>query len=449
MRLETTILAAVVAGGCRLIDTAHRCMPFRMLATAGPGANIVTMLIAESTIAAPGVRRPSIRPTEVAHWGGVFAMTLCVFALIASEFMPVSLLTPIASALDVSEGLAGQGIAISGAFAVLTSLTISRVSQRVDRKMVLLALTALMGLSGAVVGLAQGYLAYMAGRALIGVVVGGFWSMSAATAMKLVPAAAVSRALATFNGGNALATVVAAPLGSYLGAVIGWRGAFFCLVPIAAAAFVWQCFSLPSMPPKPRRSGAGNAIRLLKRPQVALGMAAVGLFFMGQFALFTYLRPFLESVTGVDVSTLSLMLLALGIAGFVGTTVVGTVLKRSLYGTLALIPVAMAAIAVALVVVGASLPATATLLALWGLVATAAPVGWWTWLARTLPDDADAGGGLLVAVVQSSIALGSTVGGVLFDRGGPAATFAFSAGLLLLAASLAWLTRRVEPGKPR
>ena len=106
MRLETTILAAVVAGGCRLIDTAHRCMPFRMLATAGPGANIVTMLIAESTIAAPGVRRPSIRPTEVAHWGGVFAMTLCVFALIASEFMPVSLLTPIASALDVSEGLA-------------------------------------------------------------------------------------------------------------------------------------------------------------------------------------------------------------------------------------------------------------------------------------------------------------------------------------------------------
>ena len=402
------------------------------------------MPIAEHTVAAAGSYRSAAVPTEVAHWGGVFAMTLCVFALIASEFMPVSLLTPIASALGVSEGLAGQGIAISGAFAVFTSLSISRVSQRLDRKTVLLSLTALMGVSGAVVGLAQGYFAYMAGRALIGVVVGGFWSMSAATAMQLVPKGSVPRALATFNGGNALATVVAAPLGSYLGAVVGWRGAFFCLVPIAAAAFVWQCLSLPSMPPKPRRSDTGNVFHLLQRRQVALGMLAVGVFFMGQFALFTYLRPFLETVTRVGVSTLSLMLLALGLAGFVGTTVVGIFVKRSLYGTLALIPLCMAAIAIALVAVGASLAATTTLLAAWGLVATAAPVGWWTWLARTLPDDADAGGGLMVAIVQLSIALGSTVGGVLFDRSGHAATFVFSAGLLLVAAGLAWLTRRAD-----
>lgn len=59
--------------------------------------------------------------------GGVFAMTLCVFVLIASEFMPVSLLTLIASDLHITEGLAG-GIAISGALAVITSLTISHIA---------------------------------------------------------------------------------------------------------------------------------------------------------------------------------------------------------------------------------------------------------------------------------------------------------------------------------
>ncbi len=69
-----------------------------------------------------------------AHWGGVFAMTLCVFALIASEFMPVSLLTPMAADLRVSEGLTGYGIAISGAFAVLTSLSISRLAGAMNRR---------------------------------------------------------------------------------------------------------------------------------------------------------------------------------------------------------------------------------------------------------------------------------------------------------------------------
>src|SRR3546814_11389974 len=98
----------------------------------------------------------------------------------------------------------------------------------------------------------------MIGRALIGVVVGGFWSMSAAVAMRLVPADKVPKALAIFNGGNALAVVVAAPLGSYLGGIIGWRGAFFCLVPVELIAFVWQWISLPSMKAAPRAVATGN-----------------------------------------------------------------------------------------------------------------------------------------------------------------------------------------------
>lgn len=181
------------------------------------------------------------------RWGGVFAMSFGAFALVASEFMPVSLLTPMAVDLQVSEGMIGQGIAISGVFAVLTSLSISTLAGSMNRKTLLLGLTALMAVSGALVALSPGYLLFMVGRALIGVVIGGFWSMSAATAMRLVPATRLSRALAIFNGGNALATVLAAPLGSYLGAIMGWRGAFFCLVPVAMIVLVWQWISLPSL----------------------------------------------------------------------------------------------------------------------------------------------------------------------------------------------------------
>ena len=381
---------------------------------------------------------------QPAHWGGVFAMTLCVFALIASEFMPVSLLTPLASDLKVTEGMAGQGIAISGSFAVLTSLSISTVARNINRKALLLALTALMCLSGAIVGLATNYVTYMSGRALIGVVVGGFWSMMAATAMQLVPPSKVPRALALFNGGNALATVVAAPVGSFLGSTVGWRGAFFCLVPIALIAFAWQWCSLPSMPARGRAPGSGNVFRLLKNPLVRRGMFGIGLFFMGQFALFTYLRPFLETVTRVNASTLSLILLVIGISGFVGTIVIGWFLKRGVYRILAVIPVLMAGVAATLIFSGESLTTTTALLGAWGLLATGAPVGWWMWIARTLPADAEAGGGLMVAVVQLCIALGSTIGGMLFDSSGYWSTFAFSAGLLLAGAFMVLLTARAD-----
>ncbi|WP_277972882.1 MFS transporter [Pantoea agglomerans] len=371
-------------------------------------------------------------------------MTLCVFALIASEFMPVSLLSPLSQDLAVSEGLVGQGIAISGALAVITSLSITRIAGNLDRKILLLALTLVMALSGLMVAMAPNYLTYMTGRALIGVVIGGFWSMSAAVAIRLVPSGQVPRALAIFNGGNALATVIAAPLGSYLGSVIGWRGAFFSLVPVALIALFWQAFTLPSMPVDSAQQRSGKILQLLRSPLVTVGMAACGLLFMGQFTLFTYLRPFLETVTQVDVSALSLVLLTIGVAGFIGTLIIGAVLQRGFYLTLMIIPLIMALVALLLMVFGHHLWLVAPLLGIWGLVATAAPTGWWAWIARTFPENAETGGGLMVAIVQLSIALGSTLGGLAFDHAGWQTTFAISATLLVTAAGLAMITARKE-----
>lgn len=382
-------------------------------------------------------------PTKTdAHWGGVFAMTLCVFVLIASEFMPVSLLTLIANDMHITEGLVGQGIAISGALAVLTSLTISRIAGNLNRKYLLLGLTVLMAISGMVIAIAPNYPVYMLGRIMIGVVIGGFWSMSAATAIRLVAQHQVPRALAILNGGNALATVVAAPLGSYLGTTVGWRGAFLCLVPVAIAAFIWQCISLPSMENDKRQKQQGSMIRLFRISNVPTGLVACGLFFVGQFALFTYVRPFLETVTSVGPSGLSLILLAIGVAGFVGTMIISTLLNARFYQTLIMIPLLMAAIAGTLLLVGHSIWAVAVLLSLWGLLATAAPTGWWTWIARTLPEDAETGGGLMVAVIQLSIALGSTAGGLVFDSLGWRSTFGLSGIILLGAVAMTFLTSR-------
>lgn len=375
-------------------------------------------------------------------WGAVLAMSLGAFALVASEFMPVSLLTPIAANLHISEGQAGQAISVSGAFAVLTSLFISSLTKGINRKTLLLSLIGMMIISGTVVSLAPTYIIFMLGRAMIGVVIGGFWSMSAATAMRLVEDHHVPRALAILNGGNALATVIAAPAGSFLGGLIGWRSAFFCVVPVAVIVFVWQLISLPSMPSERNRQSA-SVFALLTRPIVRVGMSAVSLFFMGQFTLFTYVRPFLEDVAHVDVRTLSLILLSMGISGFVATVLIGSALKKSVYPVLISIPLLMAFLAFGLLVLGKWIIVSAVILTVWGLFATSAPVGWWSWLARTLPRDAEAGGGLMVAVVQFAITLGATCGGILFDGIGYQATFAASAVVLLVAAWLAFATMRL------
>jgi predicted MFS family arabinose efflux permease len=377
-------------------------------------------------------------------WSAVFSMALCVSVLVASEFMPVSLLTPIAADLEVSVGNAGQAISISGIFAVVTSLFIATLTRRLDRRKLVLGLTMLLIVSGTVVTVAPSYPVLMLGRAMLGISIGGFWSMSTSIVMRLVSQEKVPKALALLNAGNAIAATISAPVGSLLGAYIGWRGAFFLIVPVGLLALVWQWGSLPALAPRYGRRGP-NVFKLLLHPPVAAGMAAILLLFMGQFALFTYLRPFLEQVTRLGITALSLMLLVMGLAGVVGTWVISRMLDRRLFSLLMAIPFLMAMIALSMIAFGTeALPVFAALVG-WGFLGTAAPVGWGTWLSRLLPEDAEAGGGLQVAVIQLAITAGASLGGLLFDTFGWQSTFMLSAVLLFsssTASFVAWRTVR-------
>lgn len=201
-------------------------------------------------------------------------MSLCVALLIASEFMPVSLLTPIAADLHASAGMAGQAISISGLFAVVASLLIAPLSSRFNRRHVLIALTATMLVSLLLIANAHSFGMLMAARALLGVVIGGFWALSTATVMRIMPEHAVPKALGIIFMGNAVAAAFAAPLGSYLGATIGWRGVFWGMLPLVALTIVWQWRSLPSMPAQGATSLSG-IVTLLKRRYVARAMLAV------------------------------------------------------------------------------------------------------------------------------------------------------------------------------
>lgn len=365
-------------------------------------------------------------------WSAVGSMSMCVAMLIAAEFMPVSLLTPIAADLGASAGMAGQAIAISGLFAVVTSLLIPAVARRFDRRHVLMALTALMLASLLLIAAAPNFIVLMAARALLGITIGGFWALATATIMRLVPAQSVPKALGVLYTGNAIATAFAAPIGSYMGAIIGWRGTFLVLAPIVALNLAWQWVSLPSMPPEAAKP-AGSIVGLLKRRHVAIAMLGVMLTFAGAFAAFTYFRPFLESTTRVTVPELSMLLLGMGMAGFAGTYFATALLGRHLYPMLRWLPLALAAVTLAMVLVGHALWAVAITMIAWGALNSALPVAWSAWLSKAVSDEPDSGGGLMVAAIQLAIMLGAALGGLLLDRMSIAATLIGGATLLVMA----------------
>lgn len=382
----------------------------------------------DATIAAPQSEADA-RPA----WGAVISMTFGVFGLVGAEFLPASLLTPMAADLRISEGMAGQAVTATAAVALATSLLVTVVTRKIDRRLVLLGLSVLLIFSNLLVAMASNLAMLLAGRVLLGMALGGFWTLSAATMMRLVPEAYVPKALSVMFLGVSAATVFAAPVGSYVGDIVGWRNVFLGAAVLGALALVVQFATLPSLPPR-GHSRFGTLFEVLMRPGVGFAMFAILLVFTGHFAFFTYIRPFLETVTGLGVEGFSAVLLGFGIATFFGNYLGAVLLERSMRFTLTIMPVVMGALAFSLSVFGGSLAGDAAMVALWGLAFGAVPVAWSTWITRAVPDEAESAGGLFVAAINFAIATGAAAGGALFDTTGVTSVFVASGAVLLLAA---------------
>jgi predicted MFS family arabinose efflux permease len=393
-------------------------------------------------LSGPG-HAPSGAPAEPL-WTAVLSLAMGVFGLLTAEYLPASLLTPMAADLGVSEALAGQAVTVTAVVALFAGLLVPGLTRTLDRRVVLLGFSALMVGSNLLVAASSSFAVLLLMRILLGIALGGFWSMAAAVAMRLVPAALLPRALSIIFSGIAVGTVVAVPLGSYLGGRYGWRSAFLAAAAVGVVTLAFQWFTLPRLAPI-KAARLRTVLEVLLRPGIGVGMLGCVLVHTGHFALFTYIRPFLESTTGVGPDGLALMLLGFGLANFAGTLLAGWMLHRSVRVTLVLMPALVGVAALALAGLPATVAGQALLLALWGLAFGAVPVAWSNWVAQAVPDQAESAGGMVVASVQSAIAAGAAAGGAMFSVSGIAGVFVAAGILMLLAALLIALRVRVNP----
>ena len=383
--------------------------------------------------------KPHARELARPNWSAVFAVAFCVACLITVEFLPVSLLTPMALDLGISEGMAGQSVTTTAFVAMFSSLFITSIIGKTDRRYVVILFSLLLTLSCLLVSFADSFTLLLLGRACLGLALGGFWAMSASLTMRLVPMRVVPKALSIIFGAVSIALVIAAPLGSFLGGLIGWRNVFNGAAVMGVLCTLWVLKALPSLPGE-SASQQQNMFGLLKRPGVMAGMCAIFMAFAGQFAFFTYIRPVYMTLAGFDVDGLTLVLLSFGIASFIGTSLSSVLLKRSVKAALAISPLVLTACAVALVLWGESKIVASTVAIIWGFAFALIPVGWSTWITRSLSDQAEKAGSIQVAVIQLANTCGAAVGGVALDHLGLLSPLVLS-GILMLFTGLLVATK--------
>ncbi|TQM04359.1 MFS transporter [Pseudonocardia kunmingensis] len=375
----------------------------------------------------------------------MLVVTAGIFTVVTSEMLPVGLLTPMAAALGITEGTAGQTLTTTGLVAAVAAPLVVPALGRLDRRRALVALMVLLAAANLLAAWSPGFAVMVVARVLVGIAMGGVWSLAAGLAVRLVPAAAVGRATATIFSGIAVASVLGVPAGTFLGELAGWRAAFVVVGVLAAVVAVATAAALPALPAE-RAVPLRGVLALLGDPRVATGLVVVALLVVGHFGAYTYVRPVLEEIGGMGAPLIGMLLLVYGVAGVLGNFVAGAAAARSARRTLAGLAGLLAA-AVVLLALAPSVPGAAVALVVWGLAYGGVSVAAQNWMMAAAPQARESVSSLFAGVFNGAIALGALGGGLVVDGFGPPAVLVWAV-VLAIGALVALALGRTPAVRP-
>jgi predicted MFS family arabinose efflux permease len=367
-------------------------------------------------------------------WLGVAAITASLFVFLTTELMPVGLLTPLSRSLDIQVGVAALMVTLYGVSAGLGVTFIVAWTRRVNRRVLLSALLAVLALGNLVTAVSPNYPLVLATRLLMGFANGVFWAIGVSMAMRLVQERHASRAAAIVMSGISIATVVGVPLGTVLEDLTGWRTTFLIWAGLGVLVLAAVAVTVPSLP-------SNNAVTVrevfglpVKNVPLRAVLCIVVLFVLGHFGAYTFVRPFLEDAASASSGFITVVLIVFGIGGAIGNFIAGYTVNKNLRGSFIVGSVALASALLLLLAIGDGKAGAIVALVLWGLAFGVVQLSQVNMTLAAAPETFEAAMSLNTMAYNTSIALGALFGGLFADSLGVTSVVWF--GIALIAASL-------------
>jgi predicted MFS family arabinose efflux permease len=371
-----------------------------------------------------------------------------VFLSVTGETLPTGLLPDMSASLQVGEPAVGLLVTIFAFTVVATTTPLSALARRWPRHAVVVIVLAVLGLSNLLTALAPTYGLIVVIRLRGGVAHGMFWAVVGAYAGHMVAKDHIGRAVSITLGGGTLALIFGVPLGTFVGHAFGWRLSFgaLAILMFVGALLAWWLLPVIQREDTSLRTAGGTIVKQRDRtiPAVVLVCVLASVVMIGQFALYTYVAPFMIDVMGIDPSAVGALLFVYGVAGAVGVFLSGSVLGRHPQRSL-VISIVITALAVTALALFASQPIPGIVaFVLWGLVFGALPPLLQTrMLHASSPAFRDTASALYTTAFNVGIGGGALIGALLYGAVGVEDLPWVYVGVLVIALVLTVLTERL------
>lgn len=367
------------------------------------------------------------------------------FVLGTAETLVIGLLVVISGDLGVSVPAAGGLVTAYAVGLAAGGPLLTMATMRLDRRTVVRGSIAIFVVGNLLAVVTADYLTFLVARGITGALHGLFLATAFTVATAVVPREAAGRAMAAILLGNTLAGAFGAPLGTALGQVAGWRGAFVAVAALGALVLAASWFLVPSLPGTSADDGGLGQLRNAFAPRVLALLAVCFLVFAASCAAWSYVVPFLEEVTGVSGAMVGVYLMIYGAATAAGAYVGGRLADWNAARALVLGLTGLTLSLAALWFLGSSPVMVALILALLGVCTMGMAPSLQHRVVGLAGPGAPLAQSLPASAANVGVATGAAVGGLAISGFGVPAAVAVGALIGAVAIPVAMATSRLKP----
>ncbi|WP_208719964.1 MFS transporter [Amycolatopsis circi] len=369
---------------------------------------------------------------------------LGTFTMGSAELLVVGVLNLIAEDSGVTISTTGGLVTAYALGQAIGGPLLTAVTVRASRRLVLLSAMAAYVAVTAVIALSSDFTLLLAARVLTGALQGLVVAVAITIGIGVVPPERMGRAMSVVIGGFAVSTAFGVPLGTLVGQLVGWRGGFFGIVGVGILVLVAMLVFVPKVRAS-AATGFRSQVRHALHPRVVAVLGFAVLLFAGQFAVLTYLEPYLGEVTGISGGMVSVFLLVFGVANALGTFVGGKLADWNATLTMAVCGLALVAALGVLTFVGSVPVLTAVVLGVWGLAGFAAVPSVQYRVTALAGPGSDLAASLPASALNAGIAVGALVGGITLTGSGLTAISVTGLIICAVTVPVGWATGFLKP----
>ena len=341
----------------------------------------------------------------------IYIMMLGTFGVLSTEMGVVGILPQIAEYFNVNITQAGLFVSLFALTIAICGIFMPLVFSKFDRKKSFILVLAIFTIFSTIGAFVTDFNIALICRIIPAIFHPIYCGLALTVAAEIVEPEKAQDAVSKVIMGVSAGMIVGVPITTFVATNFGYQYAMMWFSIVTLIALIATIIFFPSLPGK--EQSYGGQVSVAKTGIFIISTLGVIFLNAGMYTSYSYISEFLNAITNIFGSELSIVLFIYGIASIAGNWIGAKLLNSNTNKTILSFPIIFSILLLGVFTFGSMKIPTIILMALWGLLAGIGNDIAQYWMVSAAPQAPEFANGIFLSMGNVGVTIGTTIAGAV------------------------------------